>query len=85
VARVGVTELKDHLCEHLRRVRRGAKLLMLDRDRPIAQIVPVARMDPPIRIVPARRALGPEDRRPSRAAGWPVGSVHLLLEERGEP
>jgi prevent-host-death family protein len=37
---VRIADLKAHLSEHLRAVRRGRTLTVLDRDRPIARIVP---------------------------------------------
>jgi prevent-host-death family protein len=39
---VGVRDLKANLSCHLKRVRAGARLLVSDRGRPIAAIVPVA-------------------------------------------
>jgi prevent-host-death family protein len=39
---VGIAELKAHLSEHLRAVRNGGSLTVLDRDTPIARIVPYA-------------------------------------------
>jgi prevent-host-death family protein len=40
--RVNIAELKARLSEHLRYVRRGHSLTILDRDTPVATIVPVA-------------------------------------------
>jgi len=37
---VRVADLKGHLSEHLRNVRRGHPLTVMDRDTPIAEIVP---------------------------------------------
>lgn len=38
--RVRIADLKSHLSEHLRKVRSGHSLTVLDRDTPIARIVP---------------------------------------------
>lgn len=38
---VGVRELKASLSAHLHRVRRGESVLVTDRGRPVARIVPV--------------------------------------------
>src|SRR5262249_34436788 len=38
---VGIAELKSRLSEYLRAVRRGEPVSVLDRDTPVAQIVPV--------------------------------------------
>lgn len=37
---IGIADLKSHLSEHLRKVRAGRSLTILDRDTPIARIVP---------------------------------------------
>ncbi len=37
---VKIAELKARLSEHLRQVRRGRTLVVLDRDTPIARLVP---------------------------------------------
>lgn len=39
---VRIADLKSHLSEHLRTVRGGRSLTVLDRDTPIARIVPWA-------------------------------------------
>jgi prevent-host-death family protein len=38
--KVRIAELKSRLSEHLRRVRAGRSLTVLDRDTPIARLVP---------------------------------------------
>jgi prevent-host-death family protein len=38
---VKTAELKAHLSKHLRAVRRGETIVVLDRDEPIARIVPI--------------------------------------------
>ncbi len=38
---VRVADLKAHLSEHLRSVRRGHPIAVMDRDTPIAQILPL--------------------------------------------
>ena len=37
---IRIADLKSRLSEHLRKVRRGSSLTILDRDTPIARIVP---------------------------------------------
>jgi len=39
--RVGIADLKSRLSEYLRAVRRGETIAVLDRQTPVAQIVPV--------------------------------------------
>lgn len=52
---VGIAELKARLSEHLRAVRNGGTVTVLDRDTPIARIVPYAAA--PLEIRKARRRL----------------------------
>jgi prevent-host-death family protein len=80
---VRVAELKAKLSEYLRRVRRGHPVTVLDRETPIARIVPYAR-DPGALSI----------RRPAPGAGKPgrvrlpprlrigVDIIALLMEER---
>jgi len=78
--RVRIAELKDHLSRHLRSVERGEEIEVLDRDRPIARIVPSvgARM-----LIPAFRPapLALRRKRYPRAR-LEVSSLELLLEDR---
>ena len=46
--RVKIAELKARLSEHLRRVRRGHSLVVLDRDTPVAKLVPYTEGDEPL-------------------------------------
>lgn len=83
--RVGIADLKARLSEHLRTVRQGESVTVLDRQTPIALIVPHGRGHGLLQI-----------RRPT--AGSPVPSqvhlppaprveldvVELLLEDRGK-
>ena len=80
---VGIADLKARLSEHLRGVRRGQPLTILDRDTPIARIIPY-RGD-------ARRIVLRHPRRDSSALRKiplppplkvDVDVVSLLLEER---
>lgn len=40
--RAKIGQLRDHLSRYLDHVRAGGEVLVLDRDRPVARIVPVA-------------------------------------------
>jgi prevent-host-death family protein len=82
---VGVAELKGNLSKHLRAVRRGHPLTVLDRDTPVAQIIPYPEGEAALPV-----------RRPAEGAGkpgqlrWPPplrlhhDPVSLLLEDRQE-
>ena len=81
---VKIAELKNRLSEHLRAVENGAEVIVMDRNRPIARIVPLPPPGRRIRLLqPSRNSPEIRDRRRSRA-GWQVTSTELLLEERQE-
>lgn len=75
---VRIAELKARLSEHLRAVRKGRTLTVLDRDTPVARIVPYS-LDP----MEVRRA----SRRPRTLElppppATPAESLSVLLEDR---
>jgi prevent-host-death family protein len=60
---VGVRELRQNLSVYLRRVRRGEKLEVTERGRPVAVLQPIVAADDPLarleaRGIPVRRAAG---------------------------
>lgn len=76
---VRIADLKARLSEHLRTVRRGTSLVVMDRDTPVARIVPYAAQALEVRQASRR----PRDlARPSRTAR-PLDSLAALLEDRG--
>jgi prevent-host-death family protein len=80
--RVKIAELKDRLSEHLRAVERGAEVVVTDRDRPIARIVPLPAPHGRVRMIRPSRSFASIRSRRHKAAGWRIGSTELLLEER---
>ncbi len=79
---VRIADLKARLSEHLRAVRRGETIAVLDRETPIAHLVPVhdrkslrirrpAPTAPPLKRVPIPKAVKSN-----------IDVVALLLEER---
>ncbi len=79
---VRIAELKAKLSEYLRAVKRGETIAVLDRDTPVARIVPVPER-PVLRIRKPAPGTPPLKRiRPARAAKLNVDIVELLLEER---
>lgn len=75
---VGIADLKARLSEHLRTVRNGGTLTVLDRGTPFARIVPCAASPLEIRKAQRRvRDLKPPPRLASRTDG-----VALLLDDR---
>jgi prevent-host-death family protein len=80
--RVKIAELKDQLSQHLRAVEKGAEVVVTDRDRPIARIVPFERGAEQVSYsLPLKDFAEIRDRRRTPAA-WKISSTELLLEER---
>jgi len=79
---VGIAALKSHLSEYLRAVRRGETISVLDRDTPIAQIVPVRGREVLHIRKPAPGAPPPNRVPLPRPAKLKLDIVDLLLEER---
>ncbi len=79
---VRIAELKARLSEYLRAVRRGETIAVLDRDTPVAQIVPF-RERPALRVRQPAPEAPPLNRiRVPKALKVDVDVVELLLEER---
>lgn len=79
---VRIAELKARLSEYLRAVRRGETIAVLDRDTPVAQIVPI-RERTALRVRrPAPGTPPPNRVRLPKPAKLNVDLVELLLEER---
>jgi antitoxin (DNA-binding transcriptional repressor) of toxin-antitoxin stability system len=80
--RVRIAELKSRLSEHLRAVRGGETIAVLDRETPVAQIVPV-RERAPLRVrKPAPSTPAPNRVRVPKPLKLSIDVVQLLLEER---
>jgi prevent-host-death family protein len=80
---VKIAQLKSKLSQHLRAVRAGETLTVLDRDTPVARIVPVDATDD---VVITKRAPGAPSLGSLRFPKVPqidVDVVELLLEDRG--
>ncbi len=84
MTRIGIADLKAHLSGHLRTVRKGETLLVMDRGTPVARIVPAA--DPHPGLVTRQPTRGLDsvkqllDELP--ALKLPVDSLSILLEDR---
>jgi prevent-host-death family protein len=78
MTKVGIADLKARLSEHLRNVRNGESVTVLDRNTPVAMIVPYASQ--PLVIRQATRR--PRDLKlPARPAKR-TDSVAALVEDR---
>jgi len=79
---VRIAELKARLSEYLRAVRRGETIAVLDRETPVAQIVPV-RDRTTVRVRKPVPGAPPPNRVPlPKPLNVPIDVVQLLLEER---
>lgn len=79
MSRVGIADLKAHLSQHLRKVRGGRTLTILDRDTPVAQIVPYD-AEAPLEVRRATRK--PSDLRLPSPPSSPTNSLSVLLRDR---
>lgn len=79
---VGIAELKSRLSEYLRAVRRGETISVLDRETPVAQIVPVPQKSA-LRIrKPAPGTPPPNRVQLPKPLALKLDVVELLMEER---
>ena len=79
---VRIADLKARLSEYLRAVRRGESIAVLDRETPVAQIIPV-RQRSALRVRKPAPDAPPPNRVPlPKPAKLNVDVVQLLLEER---
>ena len=82
MTQVRIAELKARLSEYLRRVRRGRSITVLDRDTPIARLVPYVEGDL-LRIrEPQGLAASIQDVPLPPPLAIEIDVVELLLEER---
>ncbi len=87
-----ISDLKARLSEHLAWVKRGEEVLVTERGRPVARIVPVGpgvAEDDRLRALVARGVLRPGKKRSGKALGRlpvcqvPAGAVlRVVAEER---
>jgi prevent-host-death family protein len=79
---VRIAELKARLSEYLREVRRGRTITVLDRETPIARLVPYE--DAPALTIrrPAPGVPAPGEFKWPPPLGLEVDAVALLLEDR---
>ncbi len=75
---VRIADLKARLSEHLRSVRNGGTITVLDRDTPVARIVPYAAQS--LEVRKAKRSVRNLKLPPKPAKR--TDSVALLLEDR---
>lgn len=76
--KVGIADLKARLSEHLRSVRKGRTLIVLDRETPVARIVPYDAE--PVDVRRATRHF--RDLAPAPPLSTPTDSLAVLLDDR---
>ena len=79
--KVGIADLKAHLSEHLRKVRAGGTITVVDRDTPVARLVPYD-VEPPLAIRRATRK--PNERPLPPSPAKQTDSLAVLLEDRAK-
>jgi prevent-host-death family protein len=79
MSKVGIADLKAHLSEHLRKVRGGRTLTVVDRNTPVARIVPFD-SEAPLEVRKATRK--PSGLRLPPAPSAPTDSLSELLKDR---
>ncbi len=79
---VRIADLKARLSEHLRYVRRGNVLTILDRDTPVAKVVPIDEGSGLVVRTPAPDAKKLRDIALPRAVRVERDPVAVLLEDR---
>jgi prevent-host-death family protein len=81
MSKVGIGDLKAHLSEHLRKVRRGHTLTVLDRETPVARIVPYEAEG----VLEVRKAVRrPRELRLPAPPERPTDSLAVLLDDRAK-
>ena len=84
---VGVAELRQNLSRYLRRVEKGERLLVTDRNRPVAELGPPPTSGQLDRLIAAGRVPRPVRRglpKPLKLGGDPGALSRALDEIRGE-
>jgi prevent-host-death family protein len=81
MSKVGIADLKAHLSQHLRKVRRGRTITVLDRDTPVAQIVPYD-AEAPLEVRRATRKPGDLQLPSPLPRPRPSDSLAVLLQDR---
>jgi len=80
---VRIAELKARLSQYLREVRRGHTLTVMDRQTPVASLIPYAPAGEPLRVrAPLGRFPSPQDVPLPPPLVLEADVVKLLLEER---
>jgi prevent-host-death family protein len=81
---VKIATLKDELSMHVRAVERGASYIVTDRNRPVAQLIPLpSSAEESCEIVPASKPFAVARARRFKTTQKVFDSLALLQQERG--
>lgn len=81
---VKIAELKDRLSEHLRAVERGEEVIVTDRSRPIARIVPFGSGETKLTVDAPAVSFESVRTKTWGPSGWRLRATELVAEERGD-
>jgi prevent-host-death family protein len=76
--RIGISELKNHLSEHLRSAEAGESIEIMDRARPIAKVVPIDHDSGALELIPATRSFASVRRVRLAPARLSMSSLEVL-------
>jgi len=82
--KVKIAAFKAHLSSHLKEVRRGEELIILDREQPIAKIIPFEKEASGLVIFKKKKTKGKLKRLKFKPLNPPIDVVQLLREDRDE-
>jgi prevent-host-death family protein len=81
---VKIAELKDKLSEHLRAVKAGEEVIVTDRNRPIARILPMPPDEPALTLDEPSASFKTLRTKKWPATRWKLSGAQLLAAERSE-
>lgn len=81
--RVGISELKSHLSEHIRSAEAGETIEIMDRARPIARVVPIEHDTGALELIPATCSFASVRRVRVAPAKLSMSSLEALRQDRG--
>jgi prevent-host-death family protein len=82
MSKVGIADLKAHLSQHLRKVRSGRTLTVVDRDTPVARLIPYEAAAQSLEVRRATRK--PADLELPPPAARRTDSLTVLLRDRAK-
>jgi antitoxin (DNA-binding transcriptional repressor) of toxin-antitoxin stability system len=79
---VKIAEFKTHLSAHLKKVRKGEEIVILDREQPIAKVIPFPGKEDELCIVQKPKIKGGLKKLRFRGIKERIDVVKLLREDR---